>query len=174
MTARPSQTVMALTLGAHVAQASFTRPGDTTAYASGDLVANSTTAGSVVALTFAAPRIPGGGMRILAARLFKSGTGITSAAFRLHLLRATPTFNAGDNAALNITGGASYLGALDITCDRAFADGAFGRGLPLVGSAMVVMAAADDASLYGFLEARGAYTPGNAEAFTLTLELDRD
>ena len=28
--------------------ASFTRPGDTTAYASGDLVANSTTAGSVV------------------------------------------------------------------------------------------------------------------------------
>lgn len=28
---------------------SFTRPADTTAYASGDLVANSTTAGSVVA-----------------------------------------------------------------------------------------------------------------------------
>ena len=31
---------------------SFTRPGDTTPYASGDLVANSTTAGSVVPLTF--------------------------------------------------------------------------------------------------------------------------
>jgi hypothetical protein len=31
--------------------ATFTRPSDTTAYASGDLVANSTTAGSVTPLT---------------------------------------------------------------------------------------------------------------------------
>jgi hypothetical protein len=40
---------MAVPKGHALASASFTRPADTTAYASGDLVANSTTAGSVVA-----------------------------------------------------------------------------------------------------------------------------
>jgi hypothetical protein len=38
----------------NIVSARFTRPSDTTAYASGDLVANSTTAGSVVPMSFPA------------------------------------------------------------------------------------------------------------------------
>jgi len=41
--------------------ASFTRPANTTAYADGDLVANSATAASVVPLTFTSSRVVGHG-----------------------------------------------------------------------------------------------------------------
>jgi hypothetical protein len=45
-------------IGGHIAvvSASFTRPADTNAYAAGDLVANSVTAGSVIPMTFAVAR----------------------------------------------------------------------------------------------------------------------
>ncbi len=174
MTARPSAVVMALTSAGATPSASFARPADTTQYAAGDLVANSATAGAVVPLQFIAGRTPGAGVRVLAARLAKSGTGIGGANFRLHLFTAAPTVANGDNGVLSMTGLAGYLGALDITCDRAFADGAFGRGVPLTGPCIVAEPAEAERRLFGLLEARGSYTPGNAEAFTLTLELDRD
>ena len=55
--------------------ASFARPNDTTAYASGDLVANATSAGAVTPLAFAlgGNAMPGG-TRITRVRLQKSGT----------------------------------------------------------------------------------------------------
>ena len=56
-----------------IATASFTRPADTTAYASGDLVANSTTAGSVIPMTFVI-RPENRGSMIRRARIKKSGT----------------------------------------------------------------------------------------------------
>ena len=68
--------------------ASFTRPNDTTAYASGDLVANSTTAGSVVPLQIDLGNVAAVGhgiTRITRARLTKSGTSPTNANFRIHL-----------------------------------------------------------------------------------------
>jgi hypothetical protein len=66
--------------------ASFTRPADTTTYASGDLVANNTTAGSVVPLTFTAvTRSAGDSVRIERARINTSNALLTNASFRLHL-----------------------------------------------------------------------------------------
>lgn len=149
---------------------SFTRPADTTAYASGDLVANSTTAGSVAPLTFTKD-VNVGSLFIRRAKIIKSGTGVTNASFRLHLFSFTPTFAAGDNAALNVSGVANYLGAFDVTVDRAFADGSAGIGVPVLGSEISVQSEAS--SLYGFLEARGAYTPASAEVFTVHLEAHR-
>src|SRR5689334_10112995 len=74
-------------VGGHiaVAAASFTRPADTTAYASGDLVANNTSAGSVTPMTFAAARAADKGFMVRRARMKKSTTGTTGAQFRLHL-----------------------------------------------------------------------------------------
>lgn len=161
--------------GGIAAAPAMTRPADTTAYASGDLVANSTTAGSVVPLVFnGVGRVQGGGVRIIAARIAKSGTGVTNAAFRLHLFSSAPSLGGGDNAALAMGPLASYLGALDITVDRALTDGSFGRGVPLVGVIMVAKLGAAETRLWGLLEARGAYTPASGEAFTVTLELERD
>jgi hypothetical protein len=72
--------------------ASFTRPADTAVYASGDLVANSTTAGSVVPLA-----IPVGGfagfaaLRLTRIRLTKSGTSNTNANFTAFFYSSSPT-----------------------------------------------------------------------------------
>ena len=151
---------------------SFSRPNDTTQYASGDLVANSTTAGSVTPLTFAdAALLSGRGGKSIGARLRKSGTSLTNAMFRLHIFGSAPTgFVAGDNGAFSCAGVANYVGAFDITCDRTFTDGVFGRGAtPLSGSFLEYVCAAT--SLFGVLEARAAYTPAAQEVFTLSLSV---
>src|SRR5436305_14342879 len=109
--------------------ASFTRPNDTTAYASGDLVANSTTAGSVAPLAFPLGNSYGvGQFRMVRARLTKSGTGVTNASFRVHLYGAQPTPANGDNGAWSTDQAANWLGNIDITSLLAFTDGATGTG----------------------------------------------
>ena len=153
--------------------AAVTRPADTTAYAIGDLLANSTTAASVTALEFAsAVQATGRCVRIDRVRLRKSGTSIANASFRLHIYSASPGTPAnGDNGAFS-TAGANYVGALDVTVDRAFTDGAAGAGLSLTSTPMLVEIAAGT-TVFGLLEARGAYTPASAEVFTVTLEAYR-
>lgn len=150
--------------------ANFTRPSDTTAYAIGDLVANSTTAGSVSPMSFSLARVTGLGGMVRRVRLRKSGTSITNASFRIHFYRASPTPSNGDNGAWLTGSVADYVGAVDITCDRVFTDGASGNGVPNVGSELNFTSD----TYYALIEARAAYTPGNAEVFTVELELLRN
>lgn len=155
---------------------SFTRPADTTAYAIGDLVANSTTAGSVTKLTFAnVVRQQGGGGMLRRARLRKSGVATSNAVFRLHLWSASPaTVTNGDNGAFSISGSADYLGAIDITIDQAFTDGAVGYGIPRVGGEINLDIPSTGTTIYGLLEARAAYTPTSAEVFAVEVEIVQD
>lgn len=157
-------------VGGHTihASANFTRPADTNVYASGDLVANNTTAGSVTPMSFTVGRgaLGLGGM-IRRARMRKTGTGITNASFRLHLYSASPTVTNGDNGAWLSNQAANYIGAVDITVDKAFSDGAAGNGAPNVGSELNFVSD----TVFGLLEARGAYTPASAEVNTLILEV---
>lgn len=147
---------------------SFTRPADTTAYASGDLVANSTTSGSVVPVSLKVARNVSTSANIRRVRLAKSGTSVTNASFRVHLYSTTPTPVNGDNGAWSTTR-SGYLGSFDITVDKAFTDGAAGAGVPNVGTEIPVTADLDG-TLFALVEARAAYTPANAETFTITLE----
>lgn len=155
-------------------EASFTRPANTTAYASGDLVANDTDAADVVPLSFtvSSPNRKGATIVVWRGRLKKSGTSVTNASFRLHLYATSPTVTNGDNGAwASIV--ADYLGYIDIAVDKAFSDASQGDGVPLsAGNAaeMIVQLPAGGATIYGLLEARAAYTPGSAEVFTATLE----
>jgi hypothetical protein len=150
--------------------ANFTRPADTTAYASGDLVANSTTAGSVVSMSITAARSDGGSFMIRRAKLHKSTTSVTNASFRLHFFRVAPsTITNGDNGVWSVSGVADYCGAIDVTVDRAFTDGACGFGVPMTGNEISVDLASGTA-VRVLIEARAAYTPGNAEVFTVTIE----
>lgn len=150
--------------------ASFTRPADTTAYASGDLVANSTTAGSVTPLDFTPMGKTSNGSSIVRrVKLQKSGTSTANASFRVHLYSSSPTCTNGDNGAWLTTGAAGYAGSFDVTVDRAFSDGAVGFGVPVVGSE--VLARLNTLSIYGLVEARGAYTPTSAEVFTLYVDM---
>lgn len=154
--------------------ASFTRPADTTAYASGDLVANSTTAGSVVPMSFTAARVSAGGFRVRRARIKKSDATLTNAQFRLHLYGADPSASTGitngDGAAW-LTKHANYIGSIDITVDKAFSDSSAGSAAP---AATLHVTLASGQTVWGLLEARAAYVPVSAESFTVALELQAD
>lgn len=158
----------------------FTRPNDTTQYAAGDLVGNSTTASAVVALEWKWSRSDLSRKQIAIRQgiINVSGAGaIASKAIRIHLFTVVPTFtSAGDNSAISTvvaTGFANWIGALDIAAMQLVADGSFGVGGPLAGSEIIwdnlLAPSGETMSLFGFLEARGAYTPAAQETYSVTL-----
>lgn len=150
-----------------------TRPNDTTAYASGDLVANSVTAGSVVPLAFTVTRIAAGSAMIRRVRFKKSGTTITNASFRVHFYKTSPTPSNGDNGVW-LTTESTYLGSVD--CDltsaaaKVFTDAAKVIAVPTIGSE-IIFSLSSGQLIYGLIEARAAYTPIANEVFTVVLEL---
>jgi len=151
-------------------QASFTRPANTTAYATGQLVANATAAGSVAPMTFAiAGNSMPGATRITRVRLAKSGTVATNASFRVHLYATNPTPQNGDGAAWLTDQSANYLGSIDVPSMKAFADGCCDIGAAPAGSEFLLRLPAGK-TIYSLIEARAAYTPSAGEVFTLTLE----
>lgn len=153
------------------ASGSFTRPNDTTAYTSGDLVANSTTAGSVVSASLAVSPYKGG-FRVRRVKLHKSGTSTTNAQFRVHLFTAAPASVAnGDNGAFSSAGVASYIGSADVTIGQAFTDGAAGFAAPATGSDMAGVLT-NSTTIRALVEARAAYTPVAQEVFTVTVEIE--
>jgi hypothetical protein len=152
-------------------EATFIRPANTTAYASGDLVANSTTAGSVTALSLALARVTAGSFSITRVRLRKSGTILTNAAFRVHFYTAAPTATNGDNGVWLTTGATGYRGSIDVTMDRAFSDGAAGLAAP---TTELDIRLASGTDIFALLEARAAYTPVSGETFGLMVEAVQD
>ena len=155
-------------------QASFTRPANTTAYASGQLVANSTTAGSVVPMSFAiAGNSMPGATRITRVRLAKSGSLATNASFRVHLYATSPTPANGDGGVWSTDQSTSYLGAIDVPSMKAFTDGCCDVGAAAAGSEFLLRLPAGK-TIYALIEARAAYAPAASEVFTLTLEMVDD
>ena len=149
---------------------SFTRPVDTAVYASGDLVANSTTAGSVVPLSWALGNSAGvAHFRMTRIRISKTGTSVSGATFRVHFYDALPAVTNGDNGVWLSTLAASYLGNIDVAVAYAMSDGAAGFGAAPAGSEMLIRAQSGK-TLYALMEARGAYTPASAEVFTVSIE----
>jgi hypothetical protein len=73
-----------------------------------------------------------------------------------------------------VTAHGSYVGSFDLDMTaataRVFSDAAQVTAGPSAGSEVSV-ALASGTTLYGLLEARAAYTPGNAEVFTIELEI---
>lgn len=146
----------------------FTRPNNTTPYQDTDLVANNTTAGSVVPLSF---RIPNGTSGVIRSfQLIKSTTGTSGAAFTLHLYDSSPTPANGDNGALSTSVITNKIAMLAIPAMTSFsAGGAFG----LLSGQTVHFNAGTDQYLYGLLECDGAYTPGAQETFTVSLVIEQ-
>jgi hypothetical protein len=171
-----------LTVGGHsaVATGTITRPADTTAYASGDLIANSTTAASVTAVALTMARIAAGTGMIRRVRLSTNKTGLAGTeAFRVHFFKNNPAASSGiangDNGAFSVNGiAAVHIGLVDITLDRVFRDGSKGIGVPAAGSEIIFDAAAASQAIYALLEARGAYTPASGEIFTIAAEIIQD
>lgn len=154
-------------------RAIFTRPANTTQYASGDLVANSATTADVVAMSWP---VAERSCQVRRARLFKDDDDVTAASFRLHLFSANPVATNpanGDNGAIQLNGALkSYLGSVDFDMTASgidiHADGNGAIGAPSKGEEINVRGVGD---LYGLLEARGTYTPASGEEFTVDLEM---
>jgi hypothetical protein len=153
--------------------ASFTRPADTTAYAQNDLVANSTTAASVVPMSFGLNASGRWGI-IRGARLYKSGTTVTSATFTVFLFTASPgTPTNGDNGAFGVASSAGFLDSFAIDlATGALAGGTTGVKKRSAALAIPFCFPTANSKLYALLRADAAYTPASSETFELTLEIE--
>jgi hypothetical protein len=156
---------------AKVVGETFARPGDTTAYADLDLVANSATNTSVVPIVLNTSRGPGLPGLITRASIFKSTTSITLSSFRALFFGTLPVLGTGDNAALS-TSAAGYLGRIDIVVDQAFASGgtygAAGVGIPAANAQVPFYG-----DIWALIQAKAAYAPGASETFTLILDVEQ-
>ena len=152
--------------------ANFTRPSNTTAYASGDLVANNVTAGSVVAMEFTVEVAQGRAMKLVSAKLETTNTDAGDATFRLHLYASDPTATNGDNGVW-LTTESTWIGSVDLDTCKAFSD-AIATVTPFADTERIYWRLATGTILYGLLEARAAYDPSSAEVYTVTLNLEHN
>lgn len=151
----------------------FQRPASTPSYAGGKLVANHATAASVIPLVFAsAARFAQGAGKIWRCRLSKTSVTLTNAQFRLHVYSAAPANITNGDGGDWLTDLAGYIGALDVTMNRAFNDGACGEGIPSNGDA-ILFKLASGSSLRGLIAANASYTGVSSESFTATLEIEQ-
>lgn len=150
----------------------MTRPADTTAYTTGDLVANSTTAGSVVPLEFDV----GGGsgmVRKIRIRTNRTSGGTTNAVFRVFLFRTAPTVAGGDNAAFNPANAANFIDAMDVVLNEQFSDGAANSSNGAAGEINYSLPSGST-KLFGLVRAGAGYTPASAEQISVALEVLKD
>lgn len=164
--------------------ASFARPGNTTAYAQADLIANSATAAEVEPLRFGVSKLGYGTGRIVGARILKDDATATNADFILHLFSTEPTSTAGDNEQFNNSGVLacsvdSYLGAIVID----MTSGAVADADALIESVTIQttplyfdleLETNAGRVIYGLLEADAAYDPASGEVFKVWLFIENE
>jgi hypothetical protein len=151
----------------------FTRPNDTTPYNSGDLVANSTTAASVTALSWLVGRSDANVAFIRRVKISKSGTTATNGSFLVHFYATSPVATAptnGDNGAW-VTIEAGYLGSIAVTVLGHTASSS-GWGAAAVNAEIKVPISGAETTVYGLVTATAAYTPAAQEVFTITPEFE--
>lgn len=150
---------------------SFTRPGDTTTYGANDLVANSTTAGSVVPLSFEIPIGLGKTFKIRELHLSKSTATVANSSLTVHFYESSPTCTNGDNGAW-LTTLSDYIGSITSGTLEAFSDGAAVTNAVGDANAPSVSLSSGASTIYALCEAVGAYAPGDAEVFTVQIAIE--
>ena len=166
-----------VSLAAGIAQ-SFQRPDNATPYTIGDLIANSTVAGSVVAMKFPLEvfgyDLRGYSVHVHAARLSKSNT-VGDLDANIHMFSGAPEVTNGDNGAFLPTDLNLWLGKINVKTEVRFANGRAGRDVPFAAGASPIVIPfpvdAEDISVYALLEAQAAYTPAANETFEVALEV---
>lgn len=158
----------------------FTRPTDTVSYAVGDLVANTTVAGTCVPLSFPVSRLTGGGgsFMIRRARLITPNDNrTTDRSYRLHIFNignGLVSVANGDNGVFSPSQVSVYAGYIDIPMHLSATTGAAGIGVPGGGSEINIQLAASQVSITGLLEARTSIAPTNAGIYRVMLEILQD
>lgn len=148
-------------------ETSFTRPSDTTTYASGDAVNNSTSAPTV--LTFAnIARASGLGGIIESATMILSTRATLAGVFELWLFDTTVTMT-NDNTAWGISDANlnTSIGCIYFSLRN---DGDASSNCIYQATNIGIAYKCTTTSLFGALVVRNAYVPGNGEVFTIRLK----
>lgn len=146
---------------------SFTRPANTTAYAQNQLIASSTTAGTIIVPSFRIATSAAGAcfQRI---RLFTNvTTGWDTATFAIRFWYTAPTYTNGDGGAyLPATGAAQFLGTF-VAGITQYGDGASGEGVPV--NLNPVCVPGNNTNIFWDIQYSGsaARTPISGQTFTL-------
>jgi len=152
--------------------ASLTRPADTTQYAVGDVVADSTTVPGLMIFENAS-RIAGCGGRVTGAKCSKNTATVTNAQFRLYLYNAPITAIA-DNAqhALLWANRAKRIGYIDFLLATSGTGSDCAEDIQQ-GLNLEFIPQADTKTIYGILVALAAYTPGSADQLAVELRIEQ-
>jgi hypothetical protein len=152
----------------------LTRPNDTAPYAQYDLIASSTTAGSIEAPAFEIANDDGGAIVRRVRLVTNATTGWGGALLRVRLFTLPPTYTNGDNGAYALaTGSANYIGRFDVTLEQV-GDGAMGIAAPGEGNGVYIsLTGTGGVGIYWDIQylSAGALTPVAQQTFTLTPEL---
>lgn len=149
---------------------SFTRPGggDTTAYAAGDAITNSTTAPVVFSLDLSTiGAVAGQSIEMRKIAIVSSAKQTTLPLINVYLSATTFTAT-NDNAALDIDDTTMESGGAWFKCDTQNYTASNSR-VSYTGIHEPMVLAAADTNLYGTLQAEAAYTPISGEKFTILL-----
>lgn len=161
-----------------IVEASFTRPNDTTQYASGDGITNSTSAPSAIVFEDCT-RWFGTSALLIGAAMVKSTTSTSNASFILHLWNDVPPQIPNDNAAYSPTARANfsnYVGAMTVdktTAAFTYGDG-IGKQFVMPINSLPFTISATSRRLYGVLQANANYTPGALEQFKFKLYIEQN
>lgn len=152
---------------------SYTRPADTTTYTAGDVVANSTSAATILSFADIASFEGGGGV-IHSAALIDSSAESTKPEFDLYLFDTTVVME-NDNAAWAPSDAEmeTCLGVITFDLD----DFKVGSGNGIICNKNIGLpfsCVSGSTTLYGILVARNAYVPTSAEKFTIRLSVLQD
>lgn len=150
----------------------FSRPADTTAYAAGDAITNSTTVPAVVTFSGAAFQNGGSGL-IVAAMLVGSVNAATDLVADLLLFDTTFTAS-NDNSAFSVTDteARTAIGVINFTTPTDL--GANNTLWQATGLNIPYVCGGSSTSIFGGLVARNAYTPTSGERFDLQLAVQWD
>jgi hypothetical protein len=152
----------------------MTRPSDTAAYAAGDLVANSTTAGSVAAITLTVSDVNDAPVCIERIRIVTGLTSpITGVSFRIHLYQSNPTSSSGvvggDNTAFNVKLG-TIIGTM-VGTFKTYNDGSVAFCVPEDGARIITIPTSGAKTVFALLQTINIFTPASGSTFTLTAEV---
>lgn len=144
----------------------LTRPTNATAYAGGQLIASSTTAGSVVVPSFTAPRGSGLGFIIKGGRLLSNVTsGWGSVTITIRLWAAAPTYVNGDGGAyLVATGSANFLASFSLASITQCGDGLCCLTPPAMQEYDLILASGT--TVYWDMQVGSTVTPISGQTFT--------
>jgi len=158
------------------ASVEFARPADTTAYAALDVIADSTSAPTILTFSNVARGVGGSGA-IIRARIMTDSTApsTASAVFVLHLFHAQPASLINDNSPYPMiyTNKDKRIGKLTFPAATTEGTGSTACSARISNDYLAFICEATSTNIYGILQTNTVFTPTSAQNFYIDLIIDQ-